>query len=303
MNGIRLWLVVSVYRRDLIILNCLERSKKLDIMIAKVESGGGGEGRESSGSEIPTLTRNDRSKSSGFSSKSNFSDAVEISGFNPFTGKPYSSRYFELLRQREKLPAYETRKHFLRTVRKNQCVVLVGETGSGKTTQCPQFLLLAGMHKGKCVGCTQPRRVAAISVARRVAEEMDTSLGETVGYRVRFEDVSAPGSTLLKYCTDGSLLREAQTDPSLSSYSIIIVDEAHERTLDTDILFGLLKDVMKSRLADLKVIIMSATLDAEKFQKYFNAPIIHIPGRVHPVDILYTPSKNASDDTHHFHIH
>eukprot|EP01053_Blabericola_migrator_P012582 Blabericola_migrator_1__12581@NODE_7_length_25668_cov_124_338502_g6_i0_p4_GENE_NODE_7_length_25668_cov_124_338502_g6_i0NODE_7_length_25668_cov_124_338502_g6_i0_p4_ORF_typecomplete_len746_score130_95Flavi_DEAD/PF07652_14/1_2e30HA2/PF04408_23/1_7e28OB_NTP_bind/PF07717_16/3_3e18DEAD/PF00270_29/1_3e15Helicase_C/PF00271_31/4_4e11AAA_22/PF13401_6/2_1e10AAA_19/PF13245_6/6_7e09SRP54/PF00448_22/1_1e06ResIII/PF04851_15/7_4e05Herpes_ori_bp/PF02399_15/2_9e05AAA_30/PF13604_6/0_00091PPV_E1_C/PF00519_17/0_0013 len=209
-------------------------------------------------------------------------------GYNPLTNVPYSARYYELLAQRQKLPAFEARKQFLKTVKKNQCVVLVGETGSGKTTQCAQFLIDAGYHKGKCIACTQPRRVAAMSVARRVAEEMDVPLGQQVGYRIRFEDVCTPGVTLLKYCTDGSLLREAQTNPSLDNYSIVMLDEAHERTLDTDILFGLLKEIIKAR-TDLKVIVMSATLDAGKFQDYFQAPVITIPGRVHPVEIFYTP--------------
>lgn len=113
-----------------------------------------------------------------------------------------------------------------------------------------------------------------------------------VGYRVRFDDVTTTGVTVLKYCTDGTLLREAQTNPSLENYSVIMLDEAHERTLDTDILFGLLKEIMKARKT-LKVIVMSATLDAGKFQTYFNAPIIHVPGRVHPVEILYTPKPEA----------
>eukprot|EP01054_Gregarina_sp_Poly1_P011034 Gregarina_sp_Poly_1__11033@NODE_881_length_5877_cov_60_743029_g630_i0_p1_GENE_NODE_881_length_5877_cov_60_743029_g630_i0NODE_881_length_5877_cov_60_743029_g630_i0_p1_ORF_typecomplete_len739_score124_15Flavi_DEAD/PF07652_14/9_8e31HA2/PF04408_23/5_4e29OB_NTP_bind/PF07717_16/3_1e19DEAD/PF00270_29/3_4e16DEAD/PF00270_29/1_4e02Helicase_C/PF00271_31/2_6e12AAA_22/PF13401_6/4_5e11AAA_19/PF13245_6/1_4e09SRP54/PF00448_22/5_4e07SRP54/PF00448_22/3_2e03ResIII/PF04851_15/5_7e07Herpes_ori_bp/PF02399_15/9_2e06AA len=211
-----------------------------------------------------------------------------LEGYNPWTQKPYSPRYYELLSQRQRLPAFEAKKQFLRTVKKNQCVVLVGETGSGKTTQCAQFLIEVGYHKGKCIACTQPRRVAAMSVARRVADEMDVTLGQQVGYRIRFEDVSTPGVTILKYCTDGSLLREAQTNPSLENYSVIMLDEAHERTLDTDILFGLLKEIMKAR-KDLKVIVMSATLDAGKFQEYFQAPVINVPGRVHPVEIFYTP--------------
>ncbi|EZG83891.1 putative pre-mRNA-splicing factor ATP-dependent RNA helicase, partial [Gregarina niphandrodes] len=213
-------------------------------------------------------------------------------GVNPFNGQPFSRRYYDLLSVRERLPAYEARKKFLKTVKRHQCTVVVGETGSGKTTQCTQFLLQAGYHRDKCIACTQPRRVAAMSVAHRVAEEMDVELGKQVGYRIRFEDVTEPGTTLLKYCTDGSLLREAQTDPLLSNYSVIVLDEAHERTLDTDILFGLLKEIIKTR-KDLKVVVMSATLDCEKFQKYFEAPVVFIPGRVHPVEILYTESKST----------
>ena len=138
------------------------------------------------------------------------------------------------------------------------------------------------------VACTQPRRVAAISVAQRVANEMDVNLGEEIGYSIRFEDVTSQ-KTILKYMTDGMLLREAMSDNNLSRYSVIILDEAHERTLATDILMGLLKEVVVRR-PDLKIIIMSATLDAQKFRKYFNnAPLLAVPGRTHPVEIFYTP--------------
>lgn len=170
-----------------------------------------------------------------------------------------------------------------------QILVFVGETGSGKTTQIPQFVLyddLPQMTK-KMVACTQPRRVAAMSVAQRVAEELDVELGEEVGYSIRFEEKSGP-RTVLKYMTDGMLLREAMTDHDLTRYSVLILDEAHERTLATDILMGLLKDVAKRR-PDLKIIIMSATLDAQKFQGYFDdAPLLLVPGRTHPVEIFYT---------------
>ncbi|KAF8922306.1 P-loop containing nucleoside triphosphate hydrolase protein [Mucidula mucida] len=136
------------------------------------------------------------------------------------------------------------------------------------------------------VACTQPRRVAAMSVAKRVADEMDVQLGKHVGYSIRFEDMTEPGTTFIKYMTDGMLLHEAMNDPNLERYSTIILDEAHERTLATDILMGLLKDVSKRR-PDLKLIIMSATLDAVKFQKYFSlgagapAPLFKVPGRTH----------------------
>jgi pre-mRNA-splicing factor ATP-dependent RNA helicase DHX15/PRP43 len=178
---------------------------------------------------------------------------------------------------------------------KTQFLVFVGETGSGKTTQIPQFVLYDDLPqlRGKMVACTQPRRVAAMSVAQRVAQEMDVELGEEVGYSIRFDEKSGP-KTILKYMTDGMLLREAMTDHDLRRYSVLILDEAHERTLATDILMGLLKEVVKRR-PDLKIIIMSATLDAQKFQSYFeDAPLLAVPGRTYPVEIFYTtePEKD-----------
>ncbi len=173
---------------------------------------------------------------------------------------------------------------------KSQILVFVGETGSGKTTQIPQFVLYDDLPQSerKQVCCTQPRRVAAMSVAQRVAQEMDVKLGEEVGYSIRFEDMTSQ-KTILKYMTDGMLLREAMNDHDLTRYSTIILDEAHERTLATDILMGLLKEVVIRR-PDLKLVIMSATLDAQKFQRYFNdAPLLAVPGRTHPVEIFYTP--------------
>ena len=166
--------------------------------------------------------------------------------------------------------------------------MVIGETGSGKTTQMTQYMAEAGFTSRGIVGCTQPRRVAAMSVAQRVADEMDVTLGEEVGYLIRFEDCTSD-RTQLKYMTDGMLLREAMTDPLLENYSCIILDEAHERTLATDILFGLIKEVAVQR-PDLKLVVMSATLDAGKFQAYFDsAPLMKVPGRLHPVEIFYTP--------------
>lgn len=179
---------------------------------------------------------------------------------------------------------------FLQLYQQSQILVFVGETGSGKTTQIPQFVLFDDLPQTqrKMVACTQPRRVAAMSVAQRVAEEMDVKLGDEVGYSIRFEDMTSP-KTILKYMTDGMLLREAMNDHNLSRYSTIILDEAHERTMATDVLMGLLKEVV-GRRPDLKIIIMSATLDAQKFQRYFlDAPLLAVPGRTHPVEIFYTP--------------
>lgn len=217
-------------------------------------------------------------------------EKVEDGKTNPFTGQEYSQKYFDILKVRRDLPVHAQREEFLRIYHSTQIMVFVGETGSGKTTQIPQFAIYDEIPQvyGKQVACTQPRRVAAMSVAQRVADEMDVKLGEEVGYTIRFEDRTSP-KTILKYMTDGMLLREAMHDPTLGRYSCIILDEAHERTLATDILMGLLKTVADRR-TDLKIIVMSATLDAEKFQSYFNdAPLLAVPGRTHPVEIYYTP--------------
>ncbi|MCL7047867.1 hypothetical protein MKW94_019077 [Papaver nudicaule] len=215
---------------------------------------------------------------------------------NPWNGRMYSQRYMDILEKRKTLPVWQQKYEFLQVLKNNQTLILVGETGSGKTTQIPQFVVEAvelENHPGKSrknkmmVACTQPRRVAAMSVSRRVAEEMDVTIGEEVGYSIRFEDCTS-AKTVLKYLTDGMLLREAMTDPLLENYKVIILDEAHERTLETDVLFGLLKQVLKNR-PDLKLVVMSATLEAEKFQAYFSgAPLIKVPGRLHPVEIFYT---------------
>lgn len=209
---------------------------------------------------------------------------------NALTGLPYSNRYYELFRKRIALPVWEYRDKFFEYLNNHQILVLVGETGSGKTTQIPQWCVELLRQKGgrRGVACTQPRRVAAMSVAARVAEEMDVAIGQEVGYSIRFEDCSSP-KTLLKYMTDGMLLREAMSDPLLEAYGVVLLDEAHERTLATDILMGVLKQVVTQR-PDLKIVVMSATLDAGKFQNYFdNAPLMSVPGRTHPVEIFYTP--------------
>jgi len=209
---------------------------------------------------------------------------------NPYTNQPYSQNYLKILETRKKLPVHKQKSEFLTALAASQTLVLVGETGSGKTTQIPQFLVDDGYcsKDNKMVVCTQPRRVAAMSVAKRVAEEMDVKIGEEVGYSIRFEECTG-AKTIMKYATDGMLLREAMTDPLLSRYSVIVIDEAHERTLATDVLFGLLKEVLKKRPMDLKCVVMSATLEAKKFQGYFEgAPLVMVPGRTHPVEIFYT---------------
>ncbi|KAJ6782779.1 hypothetical protein PWT90_04136 [Aphanocladium album] len=195
---------------------------------------------------------------------------------------------------RKSLPIYQYRDEFLAALEQYQVLVIVGETGSGKTTQLPQYLHEAGYtKKGLKVGCTQPRRVAAMSVATRVAEEVGVKVGNEVGYSVRFEDCTSD-KTILKYMTDGMLLREFMTEPDLGGYSALMIDEAHERTVHTDILLALLKDLSRER-KDLKLLISSATMNAEKFASYFDdCPIFNIPGRRYPVDIYYTPAPEAN---------
>ncbi|XP_010318840.1 pre-mRNA-splicing factor ATP-dependent RNA helicase DEAH1-like isoform X2 [Solanum lycopersicum] len=203
-----------------------------------------------------------------------------------------NSAFEKLQEDRKTLPMYPYRDDLLQAVNDHQVLVIVGETGSGKTTQIPQYLHEAGYTKRGKIGCTQPRRVAAMSVAARVSQEMGVKLGHEVGYSIRFEDCTSE-KTILKYMTDGMLLREFLGEPDLASYSVIMVDEAHERTLSTDILFGLVKDISRFR-PDLKLLISSATLDAEKFSDYFDcAPIFKIPGRRFPVEIHYTKAPEA----------
>lgn len=221
---------------------------------------------------------------------------------NPFTGLPVSAKYKTILEGRMNLPVYKQMQRFYNLYNNHQTTILIGETGSGKTTQLPQFVAFSDQPhlRGKMVACTQPRRVAAMAAARRAAEELDVPLGKQVGYTIRFEDVTEPGTTFLKYMTDGMLLREAMNDPTLSRYSTIILDEAHERTLATDILMGLVKQLTKTR-PDLKLIVMSATFDALKFQTYFKdpissqpAPLLKVPGRIFPVETFYT-EENQDD--------
>ncbi|GMH20498.1 hypothetical protein Nepgr_022339 [Nepenthes gracilis] len=236
-----------------------------------------------------------------------------------------------IVQQRKSLPIATVEKELVEKVQNNQTLIIVGETGSGKTTQLPQYLFDAGFCRdGKVIGITQPRRVAAVTIAKRVAEECDVQLGQRVGYSIRFDDMTS-GSTRIKYMTDGLLLREALLDPFLSKYSVIIVDEAHERTIHTDVLLGLLKKVQKVRseyqkvgtvktndgplsgkengaqsasflklcqgvkFPPLKLIIMSASLDPRMFSEYFgDASYVYIRGRQFPVNIYYT--QHAESD-------
>ncbi|CAZ81000.1 unnamed protein product [Tuber melanosporum] len=195
------------------------------------------------------------------------------------------------------LPITRHRDALLYLVENNPVTIVVGQTGSGKTTQLPQYLHQAGWtEEGKVIACTQPRRVAATTVATRVAEEMGVRLGEEVGYSIRFEDMTSP-RTRIKYMTDGMLLREALVDPLLSRYSVVMIDEAHERSLSTDVLLGILKKIRRRR-EDLRVVVSSATLQAEEFARFFGdegeTKIISLEGRCYPVDVLYLeePTEN-----------
>ena len=186
------------------------------------------------------------------------------------------------------LPIVSKRKEIIEKIRKNQVLIISGETGSGKTTQIPKFCLEAkrGIH-GK-IACTQPRRIAAINVAKRIAQEMKEEIGHSVGYKIRFQDVTNPHG-FIKIMTDGILLAEAQSNRYLKEYDTIIVDEAHERSLNIDFILGIINRLLKKR-KDLKLIITSATIDTEKFSKAFNnAPIIEVTGRTYPVEIIYDP--------------
>lgn len=208
------------------------------------------------------------------------------------------------------LPVHSMRKKIVQTVYKNDCSIFLGETGSGKTTQIPRFLYEARERKMLMINstkksqrnrflicCTQPRRVAAISVAERVASEINQKCGELVGYSVRFDEAISR-RTKIKYMTDGMLLREALLDPYLRQYSIIILDEAHERTLHTDLLFGIVKQALEHRKTTKKnplhVLVMSATMNVDLFSNYFNrAPVLYLEGRQYPIDVFHVQERQT----------
>ncbi|XP_077338466.1 ATP-dependent RNA helicase DHX33 [Lithobates pipiens] len=199
--------------------------------------------------------------------------------------------------QRRSLPIYQARAQLIGQLRQLENAVIIGETGSGKTTQVPQYLYEASIGRQGIIGITQPRRVAAISLATRVSEERKAELGKLVGFTIRFEDVTSE-ETKVKFLTDGMLLREAIGDPLMRKYSVIILDEAHERTVHTDVLFGVVKMAQKKRKElgklPLKVIIMSATMDVDLFSEYFNgAPVLYLEGRQHPIQVFYTKQPQS----------
>ena len=201
----------------------------------------------------------------------------------------------------KELPIARKRDLIVDAIKRNQVIVLSGETGSGKTTQIPKMCLDAGLGRKRRIACTQPRRVAALSIARRVAEELGASYGQDVGCKIRFADQTSK-RTRIKFMTDGMLLSEIQSDPRMNEYDTVIVDEAHERSLNIDFLLGHLNQLRKSR-PDLKIIITSATIDIDKFSKAFDdAPVIEVSGRVYPVDVIYAPLDELLEDSGEFTI-
>ncbi len=193
------------------------------------------------------------------------------------------------------LPILERKNDIIAAIRKHRVVVITGETGSGKTTQIPKFCIEAGRGQTGMIACTQPRRIAAIAVARRIAEEMEEEIGRSVGYKIRFDDHTPPGA-VVKVMTDGILLMEAHTDPLLRRYDTVIVDEAHERSLNIDFVLGILNNIRKVR-DDLRIVITSATIDADKFSEAFGgAPVIEVSGRMYPVEVRYAPPAPDADE-------
>lgn len=196
----------------------------------------------------------------------------------------------------EQLPVSQKKDEIAAAIRDHQVVIVAGETGSGKTTQIPKICVELGRGVRGMIGHTQPRRIAARTVAERVADELDTPLGEAVGWKVRFTDQVNPESTFIKLMTDGILLAEIQTDRELRAYDTIIIDEAHERSLNIDFLLGYLAQLLPKR-PDLKVVITSATIDPERFSRHFgDAPIVEVSGRTYPVEVRYRPLLEEDGD-------
>ncbi|KAG8347292.1 Helicase conserved C terminal domain [Trypanosoma vivax] len=202
----------------------------------------------------------------------------------------YEARRVALLQMRRQLPIYRCKDELLRCIGENPVSIIVGETGSGKTTQLVQYLYHRGYtHNGKVIGCTQPRRLAAVGVASRVAEEMGCALGTKVGYAIHLDDNTSE-DTEVKFMTDGVLLREVVRDKDVSRYSVILLDEAHERSVNTDVLLGVLQAAVRRR-SDLKLVVTSATMDIAKFSKFFgHAPCYEIPGQTYEVELRYSPT-------------
>lgn len=214
--------------------------------------------------------------------------------------RPFSDRHRELLAGRRARPVARDTARILAALQANQTIVVASPTGSGKTTEIPQLAMFNELGTRFLVACTQPRRLAATSVAEFVAKQRDVELGEEVGYKVRFDNKTMPTKTRLQYMTDGMLLQEIQADHILSRYGCIIIDEAHERSLSTEVLLALLRDVLGQR-RDLKLIIMSATIDAMKFRSFFKgpggqpAPYLEIGGASYPVKIAWGQSAGNAE--------
>lgn len=197
----------------------------------------------------------------------------------------------------EALPITARKDEIVRAIREHPVVIVAGETGSGKTTQLPKMCLEVGRGVAAKIACTQPRRVAALSVSRRIAEELNVAWGAEVGCKIRFKDETAP-ETRIKMMTDGMLLAEIQGDPDLYEYDTVIIDEAHERSLNIDFLLGYLR-LLQKRRPELRIVITSATIDTEAFSKAFdNAPIIEVSGRMYPVDVQYLPIEDLAGETY-----
>jgi len=237
----------------------------------------------------PRLDSNHSTQNSGWSNSPGFSSSQKIEE---------NQKQYEALRQeRRNLPIFAAKQKIIHQIKILKSAIIIGETGSGKTTQIPQYILEAGINGRSAIAVTQPRRVAAVSVCQRVSQEKNKEVGGLVGYRVRFEDATSP-STRLVFMTDGMLLREAILDPRLTKYSVVVLDEAHERTVHTDILFGVVKAAqccrLKVGLSVLKVIVMSATMDVDHFSEYFNkAPVLYLEGRQFPIKVLHTKEEQS----------
>lgn len=260
---------------------------------------------DNSGSKSISNNDNSHHKNKNKSKNKNNNDNSNSIGNNYSSGSRKQSGGVAVTVDRS-LPVFQYEKEILSSIESHKTTVIVGETGSGKSTQIPKFIqkLFAtdiqsngssgsGSRSGAnstedCVVCTQPRRVATVTIAQRVAAEMGEEVGGIVGYGIRFEE-KASRRTKIKFVTDGVLLREFMADPTLKKYKAVVLDEAHERSLQTDILMGLLKQLQQRR-KDLKIVIMSATLQAEDFMNYFDdCSLVTIPGRQYPVHIFYAP--------------
>lgn len=212
---------------------------------------------------------------------------IDVQKDTSFVYNPVQS--WSLNAQRSRLPIAKNRDHILYMLEQNQVLVIVGDTGCGKSTQVPQYLAEAGWTQEKMIGITEPRRVAVTTLASRVAEESKSQLGVQVGYSIRFDECFTREKTKIKFMTEGILIREMMGDPLLNTYSVLILDEAHERTVSTDILMGLLKKILRKR-RDLKLIVSSATVDAEYIRDFFgekSAAILSVTGNSYSVEMFY----------------